>query len=57
MTKQASSIVKAMLEFFGMSTTELIREWKALTDDEKAFFALELRKEGYDFPATEGKPY
>lgn len=57
MTERVSSIVKAMLHFFGMTSAELIREWKQLSDEERGFFARELRREGYDFPSTEGKPY
>lgn len=45
-----TSIVKAMLHFFGMTSGELIREWKELTPDDKTEFESMLRAEGYVFP-------
>lgn len=46
-----SSIVKAMLDYFEMTSSELIREWKELTDEDKLEFDKMLRAEGYTFPA------
>lgn len=46
-----SSIVKAMMHAFEMSASEMIREWKGLSVQDKLDFDKWLRAEGYDYPA------
>ena len=55
MSKSVSSVVAAMRDYFGMGASELIGEWKQLTEQDKADFAEMLRGEGYEFPDTAAK--
>jgi len=55
MSKNVSSVVSAMRDYFGMSASELIGQWKELTSQDKQDFAAMLRAEGYEFPDTPAK--
>ena len=36
--------VAEVKQFFGMNATEMLKEWKRLTDQERAFFKREVGK-------------
>ena len=46
-----TTLVKALKEFFGMEATDLIRDYKAMSDKDKQDYWDMLSKEGYDLAA------
>ena len=47
MIASQTTMAKALMDFFGMTSGEAIKEYKPLTTEEKEFFRAELTRVGY----------
>lgn len=49
-TKQTTSFVKALIDFFGMTPSDAVKEYKPLTPKDKTELSDMLRSLGYTWP-------